>query len=206
MAETSEIKERILIRAEEMFLKYGYSKVTMNKIASDLVMSKKTLYTYFTSKEDLVREILYKMRCAAADSIEVILSNNEMDIIEKLGEILKLIRMLSLKFEGPLLEDLFKYIPELWQQMNQFRNENLRRKFTQLINTGVEKGIFRKDIDYRLIVLIYSNTIKSIINYEILSQIPFSNEQVFESAAQIIFNGIFTEEGRIMYNYNQKAC
>ena len=205
MAETSEIKGKILTRAEEMFLKYGYSKVTMNKIASDLVMSKKTLYKYFTSKEELVREIIYKMRCAASDSIEVILSNNEMDIIKKLGEILKLIRMLSLKFEGPLLEDLYKYIPELWQQMNQFRNENLRRKFTQLINIGVEKGIFRKDIDNRLIVLIYSNTIKSIINYEILSQITFSNEQVFESAAKIIFNGIFTEEGRIMYNYNQEA-
>ena len=61
------LKDRILTRAEEMFLKSGYSKVTMDEIASNLGMSKKTLYKYFSSKEELVKEIISKMRSIATD-------------------------------------------------------------------------------------------------------------------------------------------
>ena len=65
-------------------------------------------------------------------TIDDILSNNEMDIIEKLEKLMNLIKTLSTKFEGPLFEDLYKNIPELWQQINEFRNENLRQKFTSI--------------------------------------------------------------------------
>jgi AcrR family transcriptional regulator len=203
MADDSEIKDRILTRSEEMFLKFGYSKVTMDEIASNLGMSKKTLYKFFPSKEELVREIIYKMRCGIKDYIDDLLANNEMDFVEKLKRLMNLIGKQSSKLQGPLLDDLHKNIPEVWQQINEFRKENVRQKFTQLINMGVEKGIFRKDIDQRLIVLIYSSAIQGLINPEILSQMPFSVEQVFESVIKVIFSGIFTEEGRIKYNTYQ---
>ena len=203
MANGIKIKERILTRAEEMFLKSGYSKVTMDKIAFDLGMSKKTLYKFFPSKEELVREIIFKMKCFAHDYIDDIFSVNEMDFIEKLEKLLNLIRILSSKFEGPLLEELYKNIPELWLKINEFRNEYLRQKFTQLIVSGVEKGFFRKDIDHQLIVLICSSAIKGLMNYEILTQIPFSGEQVFENIVKVIFGGFLTKEGRISYNSYQ---
>jgi AcrR family transcriptional regulator len=203
MADDIEIKDRILTRSEEMFLKFGYSKVTMDEIASNLGMSKKTLYKFFPSKEELVREIIYKMRCGIKDYIDDLLANEEMDFVEKLKRLMNLIGKQSSKLQGPLLEDLHKNIPEVWQQINEFRKENVRQKFTQLINMGVEKGIFRKDIDQRLIVLIYSSAIQGLINPEILSQMPFSVEQVFESVIKVIFSGIFTEEGRIKYNTYQ---
>ena len=203
MADDIEIKDRILTRAEEMFLKFGYSKVTMDEIAANLGMSKKTLYKFFPGKEELVREIIYKMRCGVKDYIDALLANNEMDFVEKLKRLMNLIGNQSSKLQGPLLEDLHKNIPEVWQQINEFRKENVRQKFTQLINMGVEKGIFRKDIDQQLIVLIYSSAIQGLINPEILSQMPFSVEQVFESVIKVIFSGIFTEEGRIKYNSYQ---
>ena len=188
------IKDRILTRAEEMFLKSGYSKVTMEEIAANLGMSKKSLYKYFPSKEELVKAIISKMSCDIQDSIEVTLANSEMDFIEKLEKLMNLIRILSTKFEGPLLEDLYKNIPELWKQIIQFKNENIIQKFTQLINSGVKKGIFRKDIDHRLIVLIYVSAIKALMNYEILAQIPFTDDQVYETINKVIFTGIFTED------------
>jgi hypothetical protein len=143
------------------------------------------------------------MRCGVKDYIDALLANNEMDFVEKLKRLMNLIGNQSSKLQGPLLEDLHKNIPEVWQQINEFRKENVRQKFTQLINMGVEKGIFRKDIDQRLIVLIYSSAIQGLINPEILSQMPFSVEQVFESVIKVIFSGIFTEEGRIKYNSYQ---
>jgi AcrR family transcriptional regulator len=203
MAVEQEIKDRILTRAEEMFLRFGYSKVTMDEIAAHLGMSKKTLYKFFPSKEELVREIIYKMKCDVQDYVDALLANDEMDFVEKLKRLMNLIGNQSSKLQGPLLEDLHKNVPEVWQQVNEFRKENVRQKFTQLINMGVEKGIFRKDVDQRLIVLIYSSAVQGLINPEILSQMPFSVEQVFESVIKVIFSGIFTEEGRIKYNSYQ---
>ncbi len=203
MTDDIEIKDRILNRAEEMFLKFGYSKVTMDEIAANLGMSKKTLYKFFPSKEELVREIIYKMRCGVKDYVDALLADDKMDFVEKLKRMMNLIGNQSSKLQGPLLEDLHRNIPEVWQQINEFRKENVRQKFTQLINMGVEKGIFRKDIDQRLIVLIYSSAIQGLINPEILSQMPFSVEQVFESVIKVIFSGIFSEEGRIKYNSYQ---
>ena len=203
MTDDIEIKDRILSRAEEMFLKFGYSKVTMDEIAANLGMSKKTLYKFFPSKEELVREIIYKMRCGVKDYVDALLADDKMDFVEKLKRMMNLIGNQSSKLQGPLLEDLHRNIPEVWQQINEFRKENVRQKFTQLINMGVEKGIFRKDIDQRLIVLIYSSAIQGLINPEILSQMPFSVEQVFESVIKVIFSGIFSEEGRIKYNSYQ---
>ncbi len=203
MTDDIEIKDRILSRAEEMFLKFGYSKVTMDEIAANLGMSKKTLYKFFPSKEELVREIIYKMRCGVKDYVDALLADDKMDFVEKLKRMMNLIGNQSSKLQGPLLEDLHRNIPEVWQQINEFRKENVRQKFTQLITMGVEKGIFRKDIDQRLIVLIYSSAIQGLINPEILSQMPFSVEQVFESVIKVIFSGIFSEEGRIKYNSYQ---
>ena len=203
MTDDIETKDRILSRAEEMFLKFGYSKVTMDEIAANLGMSKKTLYKFFPSKEELVREIIYKMRCGVKDYVDALLADDKMDFVEKLKRMMNLIGNQSSKLQGPLLEDLHRNIPEVWQQINEFRKENVRQKFTQLINMGVEKGIFRKDIDQRLIVLIYSSAIQGLINPEILSQMPFSVEQVFESVIKVIFSGIFSEEGRIKYNSYQ---
>ena len=203
MADEIEIKDRILAVAEEMFLKYGYSKVTMDEIAANLGMSKKTLYKFFPSKEELIKEIIDRIKCDCQDFIDDLLSNDNTDFVEKLKRLMNLMMNQSSKLQGPLLEDLHKNIPQVWQKINEFRKENVRQKFTQLINNGVEKGIFRKDIDQQLIVLIYSNAIQGLINPEILSQMPFSAEQVFDSVIKVIFNGIFTEEGRIKYNSYQ---
>ena len=91
MHEEKEIKERILKQAEQLFLQFGYSKVTMDEIAANLGMSKKTLYKFFPSKEELVREIIYKMRCGVKDYIDDLLANNEMDFVEKLKRLMNLI-------------------------------------------------------------------------------------------------------------------
>jgi AcrR family transcriptional regulator len=203
MAEDQEIKRRIIERSEEMFLKFGYSKVTMDEIAANLGMSKKTLYKFFPSKEELIRETMYQMRCGVEEYVDALCNDTEMDFVEKIKRLMSLIGNQSSKLQGPLLEDLHKNIPKIWNEINEFRKENIRKRFVQLLNAGVEQGIFRKDIDQQLIVLIYSNSIQGLINPEVISQIPFSANQIFESVIKVILNGIFTEEGRTKYNSYQ---
>jgi AcrR family transcriptional regulator len=203
MHEEKEIKERILSQAEQLFLQFGYSKVTMDEIAASLGMSKKTVYKFFPGKEALVKEMITSMKCSIDDHIEYVWSNQEMEFMDKLKSVMNFIGKQTTKLHGPLLEDLHKNIPEVWQEIHDFRKANAVKRFTVFINEGVERGVFRKDIDRQLIVLFYLHAIQGLINPETLSQLPYSANQVFDAIIRIIFEGILTEEGRQEYlSYN----
>ncbi len=203
MHEEKEIRERILNQAEELFLQFGYSKVTMDEIAASLGMSKKTVYKFFPGKESLVKEMITSMKCSIDDHIEEVWSNKEMDFMDKLKSVMNFIGKQTTKLHGPLLEDLHKNIPEVWQEIHDFRKANAVKRFTVFINEGVERGVFRQDIDKQLIILFYLHAIQGLINPETLSQLPYSANQVFDAVIRIIFEGILTEEGRQEYlSYN----
>jgi AcrR family transcriptional regulator len=200
MQEEKDIRERILNKASEMFFQFGYLKVTMDEIAARLGMSKKTLYKYYPGKESLIREMIKNVKCEVDDYIAELWSDDQMDFVFKLKKLMNFIGQQSSKMRGPLIEDIQKYNPEIWTEIQEFRKQTSQRKFTLLINEGIEKGIFRNDIDNSIIVMTYINAIQGIITPEVLAQIPFTTGQVFEALGKIIFEGILTEEGRAKYS------
>ena len=101
--------------------------------------------------------------------------------------------------EVPLLHDLQKNFPHLWDEINESRKTHSLEKFSLLINEGIEKGVFRKDIDKQILVLLYMNAIQGILNSDVLSQLPYTTKQVFEYIIKVFLEGIFTEEGRSKY-------
>lgn len=194
-----EIRKRIMDKAEEMFIQSGYSKVTMDEIAFALGMSKKTLYKFFSGKEDLIKKIISDLTENMGRHCDNICDDNEIDFIVRLRELMNYIGKQTSKLRGPLLEDLQKNIPECWKKIDDFRKERVRKKWSSLIKQGVENGAFRKDVNEQVVVLMYANAIQGIINPEVLSQLPLTAGQVFENVIKIIFEGILSDEGREKY-------
>ena len=67
------------------------------------------------------------------------------------------------------------------------------------------QGILRRDIDQRLILLIYSKAVEDIINPEMLSQLPFTTTKVFETIVKVLFDGILTDEAKPAYLSEQRS-
>ena len=197
--EDNENKDRILKKAEEMFLQFGFSRVTMEEIAADLGMSKKTLYKFFPGKEQLLKEMISCKRCDFEEYILKLWGDNELSFLEKLKILMNYIGKNNSTFRGPLAHDLQKNFPMIWEEINESRRTHSLEKFNLLINEGIEKGVFRKDIDQQIVVLLYMNAIQGILNPEVLSQLPYTATQVFESIIRVFLEGIFTEEGRNKY-------
>jgi AcrR family transcriptional regulator len=197
--EENEIKERILHKSGEMFLQFGFSKVTMEEIAAELGMSKKTLYKFFPGKEQLLKEMVKDMKCKLEEYVLKLWGNNEISFLEKLKNLMNYIGNQSTTFRGPLIHDLQKNFPQLWEEINESRKTHSLEKFNLLINEGIEKGVFRKDIDKQILILLYMNAIQGILNSDVLSQLPYTANQVFESIIRVFLEGIFTEEGRNKY-------
>jgi AcrR family transcriptional regulator len=197
--EDNELKERILNKAQEVFFQYGYTRVKMDEIADALGISKKTLYKFFEGKENLLREIIERIKLNIRTNCDVICENSNMEFIQKLKTLMDYIAKTSSLLRGPLPEDIQKNHPEIWRDVNEHRKKESLAKFAGLINEGVTSGDFRKDIDQQVIVLAYVNAVSSLINPELLMQLPYTGHQVFEMLIKIIFEGILTDEGRQKY-------
>ena len=69
----------------------------------------------------------------------------------------------------------------------------------ELFELGINNGAFRNDIGQDIVLLIFNFAMEGILNPEVLSQIPYTGAQAIESIFKVIFEGIFTEEGRAKY-------
>jgi AcrR family transcriptional regulator len=194
-----EIKKRITLKAEEMFNKYGCTKVTMEEIAENLGISKKTLYKHFDNKEHVLKEIISTNKCAVDSFIETLLADDSMEFIEKLKRFMKFIANQSSRMDSLLMADLMKNHPDFWNDIKEFRNKKAHSNLSRLLQQGIKDGIFRKDIHTEVLVLGYVGAIHNLITPETLSTLPISANQVFKEIMKILFEGIFTPEGRKKY-------
>ncbi len=199
MLDDKEIKERIFDKAEQMFLQFGYAKVTMEEIASGLGISKKTLYKFFPGKENIVRELTNNRICHNEEQIDQIWAEKDSDFVGKLKKMLDFFGKESFKVKGPLFDDLHKNMPDLWNEIHDFNRMRGLQKARDLFEMGVANGVFRNDIVKDIIILMFMNSVQGIINPDTLSQLPYSSNQAFESIFKVLFEGIFTEEGRAKY-------
>lgn len=201
----NDIRDRIIKKGEEMFLQFGFHRVTMEELASELGISKKTLYKYYTGKEQLLKEIIDSMKCTIDDYTNEVIADPTTDFIQKLKMIMTFVGQNMNKMRGPLLADLQKNHPELYNEITRHRKEAIITKFSKLATAGIKSGHFRKDIDKQLVVLIYMNVISGIMNPDVLSELALTSDQVFESISKVVFEGVLTEEGRQKYHSTKTA-
>ena len=194
--EDNEIKERILKKAEEMFTQFGFSRVTMEEIAADLGMSKKTLYKFFPGKEQLLKEMVSTKKCELEDYVLKLWGNENLSFLEKLKILMNYISQNNSAFRGPLAHDLQKNFPAIWDEITESRRTHSLEKFSLLIKEGIEKGVFRNDIDQQILFLIFMSALQGALNPEALVELPVSGTQVLEAIVKVFLEGVFTEEGR----------
>jgi AcrR family transcriptional regulator len=183
-----ETKERILSAAKDQFFSHGFTKVTIDEIAAKVGISKKTIYKYYPSKDDLVKAVTEATLHEVEASCKSIIENTELDFVEKLRRMMTHAALHISKLGHPLIEDLQKNVPHVWKRIHE--------DFGKLLREGREKGIFRNDIDQQLVLIIYDNLIQNVISPEMLMQIPFTASQVYETIVKVIFEGIMTDKAK----------
>ncbi len=191
-----ETKNRILDKALDHFLQFGFSKVTMNEIAEDLGMSKKTLYQYFTGKEELLLAVLNRMHTDTAVRIDALIDDVQMDFPEKLRSILGIVASFQARLTPHFLSDIQKHVPEAERCSDKFRNERMHQMTARLLDEGVQKGIFRNDLPVDLIALVYAGAVQTLLRPESLHQLSMQPSMAHAAVADVLFNGILTAEGR----------
>lgn len=174
-----EAKERILVKANELFHRYGIRSVSMDDIAVQLGMSKKTLYQYYTDKEELVHAVF-----------DVILATNKNNCIEctKKGD--NAIHEVFLSFDimeemlktmnPSVLFDMQKYHPAAYRKFEEFKNSFLYKIIKGNLDRGVKEELYRDDIDTDIMT-----------RYRLYSVLLSFNPEVFPTVKT---NAVFIEQ------------
>ncbi len=200
MTET-ETKANILTAAEDMFMRHGYSKVTMEEIAADLGISKKTLYKFFPNKKELIRDLMTQRQIEFMEHIDEIWKREDLGFLGKVRSILDFASERASQINK--LPDVRRVEPELWNEMHDFKKGKIFEKVRAIIEAGFETGVFRRDVDKDIVLLVYMHAAESIVNQETLSELPCTAAQAFETISKIIFEGILTDEGRSKYIFHK---
>jgi AcrR family transcriptional regulator len=193
------IKKRILKAARKQFFTFGYSRSTMDELAIELQMSKKTLYQFFKSKQLLLESVIYDFFQELNEKIDEIvkLKDGSKNRVDTLKHFLSLIQSQISQLNVYAFEDIRKNNPEAWQTIGNLREKMLNNKLRELLKQGKKEGTVRKDIDLDIIVLTILNTVQYVATPEVISRFSYSTEEIIEMIAKIFMFGILTPEDMI---------
>ena len=191
-------QEKIIEQIEEKLFKEGFYKTTMDDVASELGMSKKTIYKFFPSKEDLVMAIAKHFMNRMKSKIVPAL-NTDKNAIEKLAELINILATASEKVSPKRMDEIRKYFPNLWNEIDSFRTKMMFGNITKVIDQGKSEGLF---IDYptNIIMNILVASIRNIVNPDFILNNNFSIIEAARYAFKIIIGGIVSEKGKKVFN------
>ncbi len=191
-------QNKIVEISEEKFFRDGFYKTTMDEIASELSMSKKTIYKFFPSKEDLVMAIAQHFMNRMKSKILPAL-NSDKNAIEKLAELNSILAKSSEKISSNRMDEIRKHFPALWNEIDNFRTKMMFGNITKVIDQGKAEGLF---IDYPtpIIMNMLVSSVRTIVTPDFILNNNFSIGEAALYAFKIIIGGIVTEKGRKVFN------
>ena len=149
-----EIKNKIIAKSTDMFLKLGFKSVTMDDIASEMCMSKKTIYKYFSNKEILIEQGTEMVREKFHSLMGEVISKNYNAIKENF-EIRKMFKEMFQAVDHSPAFQLKKHYPEIYEKMMQDEFKECESVFTQNVHKGIAEGLYRADTDVAIAVKFY---------------------------------------------------
>ena len=192
------MRKKVLLSARNLFFSFGYSKVTMDELASELNMSKRTLYQLYNSKNRLLEAVIYDFFQEFQENINKIINNQNKNALASLKQIIFLIQKQTTKFSIHGFEDIRKNNPQAWQLISSLREKMFNSRLREILNRAKKENNLREDIDVEIIILIILNTIQSVVNPEIISQLSYSTEDVIEMLSKFIISGIIKSNNNII--------
>ena len=171
----------------------------MDDLATELGMSKKTLYVHFRSKETIIRAVLDTFAAEVRADAEKLLGDRSLGFAEKLrGFALGLMQRLS-QVTPAVLRDLQRFAPTLHRHVEELRSKNIPYIFGRFVEAGQVAGVVRDDVSPAFAAEFYLHAMQGMMQPLTLQRLKVPPHQVLERALRIFFCGLLTPAGHKEY-------
>ena len=196
------LKEKIIEGAHSLFIRYGMRSVSMDDVARELSVSKKTLYQYFDKKDELVTEaVKHHMEGERKEFDEIKAASG--NAIEELHNLAKCMRDHVFKINPTLMFDLRKYHAEGWKLFIDFKNDFLKSQIIHNINRGKEEGYFRSSLNAEILAILRIETVQLVFDNQLFPTNEYNMVDVQLAVFDHFVHGLLTEKGKELYQHYQ---
>lgn len=199
------MENRILFKARDLMTRNGVKHVTMDDIASQLGISKKTIYQFYKDKDALVMAVVnfeleeQSLKCQRTQDMADNAVHEMFMILEDIQQMFKNMNPMT-------MNELAKYYPEAFLRIQNHKDEFMHKIIKTNLIKGIEQGVYRKEIDPEILSIYRLETSFVPFNVQLY---PYSKFDIGKVTLQIIENfiyGVMSMKGiEFMEKYKQET-
>lgn len=186
--------DNIIGKSAELFLRYGVKSLTMDEIAKQLGMSKKTIYQYVSNKSDLVKKVMQ----AHLDKEDNFIKEVQKTSKNALEENLRMMTFMSgelQQFNAVIFFELQKYYPESYALFNEHKEKVALRRILANLKAGIKEGLYRRDIDAEIVSRIFVSALDILIDQQRFPAKKYHFYNLYREFVNYHLGGILTPKG-----------
>lgn len=186
--------EKLTEKVFKLYARYGIKSITMDDVAREMCMSKKTLYTMLKDKEDLVNKVAdYKIKLLSEMAEQMIRESD--NAIEEMVNVYKILLSFLKQHNHSMIYDLKKYYPAVFQKIQKARRKNIFNGISKNLKKGQKQGFYRKDFDPELIAKLHIIRMESLEQSDLITIEDFQSEDRFNDIFKYHLFGVATPKG-----------
>ncbi|HEU5246653.1 MAG TPA: TetR/AcrR family transcriptional regulator [Candidatus Udaeobacter sp.] len=189
-------RQRIVDAARVHFFSHGFRSVTMDDLAEELGISKKTLYAHFPGKFDLLEAVLTDKFASVEAMFKEVTRAHPHDFPAALQDLLTGTHRELDEIKPPFVRDMRQKAPDVFKLVERRRAALIQRYFGKFFVEGQRAGMVRKDVPAKLIIEILLAMVQSIMNPPKMEELGMMPKEGFAGILKIVLEGALTAKGR----------
>jgi len=189
--------ERILASARRHFFAHGFRRVTVDDLAAELRMSKKTFYTHYPSKTALVEAVIRDKLSRADADLRAVMGEPEMDFSVRLQSLLACLHNHTDEIQAVFVRDIRSEAPELFALVQEGRGQAIQRYFGQVLEEGRQAGMIRQDIPLEFLIEILVRAVDAIANPKRLGELELTPKTALTRIVSVFLEGVIVRKGGV---------
>lgn len=190
-----ELQEQILEETLKIFNKKGL-KFTMDDIAHDLGISKKTIYTVFKTKEQLFLTMVDYIFDGIKESEQLVMESDELDVVSKIRSIFKVMPERYSEIDFRQLYQLKDKYPKIYKKVEK-RLETGWENTIILLEQGMEQGVIRR-VHIPIVKMMLESTLEQFFQRDVLMKNKMTYQEALDEVVDIIMDGIVVVSSKLI--------
>ncbi len=189
-----EQQEKWLKRVEETFLRYGVKSVTMDDVARELGISKKTLYQWVPNKSELVQRVLAYFMQQEQEQCEA-RKQAACNAVEEIFLVIEATARRMQLMKANVVYDLQKYHREAWEKLREYQQGFLYGVVRTNLERGIREGLYRSDLNVDITARLHIATVFQLFDEDLFPRALYSRQELFKHYLTHYLHGITSEKG-----------
>lgn len=188
----------ILLAARDLFMRFGIKSISMDDIAREQGISKKTIYKYFDSKKELVSEVAMAHNRSEKMAIEEIRSQST-NAVHEMIMISRYVNGVLRELKPSVVYDLQKYYRHSWKLFESLHNDFVYKVMKENLEQGQKEGSYRENVDTDIIARFYTGMTLMMTDEDLFPVKQYSKEKIYQHYIDYHLTAILTPKGRTLY-------